>query len=77
MNKTTTFFQLVRFIASQYNIYFFLIKDDTIELYNNESPFRSPVFSGVRVTRSLVLCICFVDRCFVSFCTFSFGKGSY
>ena len=23
----------------------------------------SPVFSGVRVTRSLVLCICFVDRC--------------
>ena len=28
-----------------------------------------PVFSGVRVTRSLV---CFVDRC-LSFCTFSFG----
>jgi len=28
------------------------------------------VFSGVRVTRSLVLC--FVDRC-LSFCTFSFG----
>ena len=24
-----------------------------------------PVFSGVRVTRSLVLCVCFVDRCFV------------
>ena len=25
---------------------------------------RSPkVFSGVRVTRSLVLCVCFVDRC--------------
>ena len=23
----------------------------------------SPVFSGVRVTRSLVLCVCFVDRC--------------
>jgi hypothetical protein len=21
------------------------------------------VFSGVRVTRSLVLCVCFVDRC--------------
>ena len=30
------------------------------------------VFSGVRVTRSLVLCVCFVDRCFF-FCTFSFG----
>jgi hypothetical protein len=24
-----------------------------------------PVFSGVRVTRSLVLCVCFVDRCLV------------
>ena len=31
-----------------------------------------PVFSGVRFTRSLVLYICFVDRC-LSFCTFSFG----
>ena len=31
-----------------------------------------PVFSGVRVTLSLVLCVCFVDRC-LSFCTFSFG----
>jgi hypothetical protein len=31
-----------------------------------------PVFSGVRVTRSLVLYVCFVDRC-LSFCTFSFG----
>jgi hypothetical protein len=32
-----------------------------------------PVFSGVRVTRSLVLYICFVDRC-LSVCTFSFGQ---
>jgi hypothetical protein len=31
----------------------------------------TPVFSGVRVTRSLVLYVCFVDRC-LSFCTFSF-----
>jgi hypothetical protein len=30
------------------------------------------VFSGIRVTRSLVLCVCFVDRC-LSVCTFSFG----
>jgi hypothetical protein len=30
------------------------------------------VFSGVRVTRSLVLYVCVVDRC-LSFCTFSFG----
>ena len=28
-----------------------------------------PVFSGVRVTLSLVLCVCFVDRC-LSFCIF-------
>jgi hypothetical protein len=28
-------------------------------------------FSGVRVTRSLVLCVCLVDRC-LSFCLFSF-----
>ena len=32
----------------------------------------SPVFSGVRVTRSWVLCVCLVDR-FLSFCPFSFG----
>jgi len=30
------------------------------------------IFSGVRVTRSLVLYVCIVDRC-LSFCTFSFG----
>jgi len=30
------------------------------------------VFNGVRVIRSLVLCICFVDRC-LSICPFSFG----
>ena len=29
-------------------------------------------FSGVRVTRALALCVCFVDRC-LSFNTFSFG----
>ena len=26
-----------------------------------------PIFSGVRVTRSLVLCICFADRCLYFF----------
>jgi hypothetical protein len=31
-----------------------------------------PGFSGVRVTRSLGLYVCFVDRC-LSFCTFSFS----
>jgi hypothetical protein len=33
-----------------------------------------PVFSGVRVTRSLVLYVCFVDHC-LSFCAFYFGRG--
>ena len=37
-----------------------------------EHPSSPSVFSGVRVTRSLVLYVCFVDRC-LSFCTFSFG----
>ena len=31
-----------------------------------------PIFNGVRVTRSLVLCVCFLDRC-LFFCPFSFG----
>ena len=31
-----------------------------------------PVFGGVRVTRSSVLCMCFVDGC-LSFCPFSFS----
>ena len=33
------------------------------------------VFSGVRGTRSLVLCVCFVDHC-LPFCTLSFGYES-
>ena len=36
------------------------------------TPEFTPIFSGVRVTRYLVLYVCFVDRC-LSFCTFSFG----
>jgi hypothetical protein len=40
-----------------------------VPLVEQELP--TPSFSGVCVTRSLVLCVCFVDRC-LSFCTFSF-----
>ena len=40
--------------------------------YPSGAPEFTPVFSGVRVTRSLVLYVCFVDRC-LYFCTFSFG----
>jgi len=47
-----------------------LVRQELLTLPENQSP--PPVFSGVRVTRSLFLCECFVDRC-LSFCTFSFG----
>ena len=42
------------------------------ELLNVPEDLSSPpIFSGVRVTRSLVLYICFIDRC-LSFSTFFF-----
>ena len=40
--------------------------------YHSGAPEVKPGFSWVRVTRSVALCACFVDRC-LSFCTFSFG----
>ena len=43
------------------------------ELFTLPEHLSSPlVLSGVLVARSLVLCVCFVDRCW-SFCPFSFG----
>ena len=39
--------------------------------YPSGAPEFIPVFSGIRVTRSLVLYVCFVDRC-LSLCIFSF-----
>jgi hypothetical protein len=39
--------------------------------YPSGAPEFIPGFSGVRVTRSLVLYVCFVDRC-LSFCAFFF-----
>ena len=51
-----------------------LVKQELLTLMEHLSspPPPPPVLSGVRVTRSLVLCICFVNRC-LFFCTFSFG----
>ena len=47
------------------------------ELLTLREHLRSPpVFSGVRVTRFLVLYVCFVDHC-LSFCTFSFGQEDF
>ena len=47
-----------------------LVEKELLILPEHQS--SPPVFSGVRVTRSLDLYACFVDRC-LSFCTFSFG----
>ena len=47
-----------------------LVEQDLLTLPEHLS--SPPVFSGVHVARSLVLYVCFVDRC-LSFCTFSFG----
>jgi len=38
-----------------------LVEQELLTLSDYLSP--PPVFSGARVTRSLVLCVCFVDRC--------------
>ena len=45
-----------------------LVEQELLTLSEHLS--SSPVFSGVPVTRSLFLYVCFVDRC-LSFCTFS------
>jgi hypothetical protein len=47
-----------------------LVKQELLTLPEHMS--SPPVFSAVRLTRSLVLYVCFVDRC-LSFCTFYFG----
>jgi hypothetical protein len=45
---------------------------DKIESRYKRTLRSPPSFSGVRVTRSSLLCVCFVDRC-LSFCPFYFG----
>ena len=47
-----------------------LVEQELLTLLEHLS--SPPVFSGVRVTLSLVLYVCFVDRC-LSFCAFYFG----
>jgi hypothetical protein len=65
-------------LNGSFNHWYFLVKMikllvlQTLELFCYYLHLSStPVFSGVRVTRSLVLYVCFVDRC-LSLCTFSF-----
>ena len=47
-----------------------LVDQELLTLPEHLSPSRA--FSGARVTPSLVLRVCFVDRC-LSICPFSFG----
>jgi hypothetical protein len=47
-----------------------LVEQELLTLAKNLS--TPSVFTGVRVTRSLVLCVCFLDRCLSSW-PFSFG----
>ena len=67
--------QVCRYV---YNVQCILLWDKAIVFLGNTNAYISgapeftPVLVGFRVTRSLVLCVCFVDRC-LSFCTFSFG----
>jgi hypothetical protein len=55
------------------NIYMHIrsLKRETQQVLHDCYVAQEKVFNGVRVTRSLVLYLCFVDRC-LSFCTFSF-----
>ena len=52
--------------------YLYLRQEQYILLTLPEHLSSPPVFSRVRVTKSFVLYVCFIDRC-LSFCTFSFG----
>ena len=78
-------FKKVPYISTTgfYNVYFYknrvctrltrwvpLVEQELLTIL--EHPSSPPLFSGVGITRSLVLCVCFVDRC-LSFCTFSFS----
>ena len=59
-------------INKTYLILSYLILSYLILPQNGFCVIYSPlVFSGVRVTRSLILCVCFVDRC-LSFLSFFF-----
>jgi hypothetical protein len=48
--------QLFTDLKSLVCVFIFVVADDHVVILKR-------VLSGVRVTRSLVLCVCFVDRC--------------
>ena len=64
------FWKLIQYIGVPFPRRVSLVEQELPTLPEHLS--SPPVFSGARVTRSLVLYVCFVDRC-LSFCTFSVG----
>jgi hypothetical protein len=44
--------------------------------YPSGAPEFTPGFSGVRVTQSLVLCVCFIYRCLSYYLTFPLDKNN-
>ena len=50
--------------------------DIVIHIFVYRQKYWKAAFSGVRVTRSLVLYVCFVKGC-LSFCPFSFGHYGF
>ena len=51
-----------------------MLTSGTGTTYPSRAPEFPPIFSGVRVTRSLVSCVCFVDRC-MSFYTLNINES--
>jgi hypothetical protein len=61
---------MLRFFLSA-TLFSGILHDYVFTVYPFGAPDFTPRFSGVRVIRSLVLCVYFVDRC-LSLCSFSF-----
>ena len=57
------------FLTQYYLIVFKRVTSGAGTAYPSGALEFTPCFSGVRVTQSLVLCVCFEDRC-LSFCPF-------
>jgi hypothetical protein len=70
VSQMTTYSWLITGFVARLTRRVSLVEQELLTLSGHLS--SPPGFSGVRVTRSLVLYVCFVDRC-LSFCTFSFG----
>ena len=63
--------RLITGFVTRLTLWVRLVEQESLSLLEHLN--SSPVFSGFRVTQSLVLWVCFVDRC-LSFCPFSFGQ---